>query len=79
MQPISFPQFIFLQPCFLWYQDDYIMQGIFLENSIDEGHPESKHHLHMALTQVSTPASSMKSRPGPKWFSLAANTEGIFG
>jgi len=42
------------------------MQGIFLENSIDEGHPESKHHLHMALIQVSTPASSMKSRPGPK-------------
>jgi hypothetical protein len=55
------------------------MQGIFLENSIEEGHPESKHHLHMALTQVSTPASSMKSRPGPKWFSLAANIEGIFG
>ena len=53
MQPLSFPQFIFLQPCFSWYQDDYIMQGIFLENSIDKGHPESKDHLHMVLTQVS--------------------------
>jgi len=29
------------------------MQGIFLENSIDKGHPESKDHLHMVLTQVS--------------------------
>jgi hypothetical protein len=35
------------------------MQGIFLENSIHEGHPESKDHLHMVLTQVSTPASRM--------------------
>lgn len=59
MQPISFPQFIFLQPCFFCYQEDYIKQGIFLDNSIDEGHPENKDHLHTALTQVSTPASSL--------------------
>jgi hypothetical protein len=57
MQPLSFPQFIFLQP-FFWYQEDYIKQGIFLDNSID-GHPENKDHLHTALTQVSTPASSL--------------------